>query len=430
MKSILIATAFLLSSIIGFAQCTPNAPTGNPGVFPPPDSIPCVEKGVPYDFTMQTENFDSFTFTVQGFTVNALVNWTRIDSVENFPCGLTWQSDQTQYVAGETGCIKVSGTSNEPVGQYPLKIYLTMDLTIDFIGNQQFSGELNELIAQLEQYTGPQGYDFRYVSRVINNGGNCPARDTTSDLLASGDVCPTLDVTIDGATSICAGASTTLTATTAFAAGTVTYNWSNGATTETITVNSTGTYSVTVDDGANTATASVNVTTGSAPTTAFTATTNDATVSVNNTTTNATSYAWNYGDGTTSTLQNPAAHTYASNGTFTITLIATNSCGSDTASHDVTITGVFINSVSYDLSFDVFPNPSTGNVSLNFSADNSSSYDLNIYDLSGKNVYAEKITATAGNVQKQLDLTALPKGIYTLRLNSEGGFGVKKLQLN
>lgn len=42
-----------------------------------------------------------------------------------------------------------------------------------------------------------------------------------------------------------------------------------------------------------------------------------------------TSWLWDFGDGTTSTLEDPV-HTYAANGTYTVTLIATNSYGSDT----------------------------------------------------------------------------------------------------
>ena len=40
-----------------------------------------------------------------------------------------------------------------------------------------------------------------------------------------------------------------------------------------------------------------------------------------------TSWAWEFGDGQTSNLQNPPAHTYASPGTYTVTLIAANSAG-------------------------------------------------------------------------------------------------------
>lgn len=42
----------------------------------------------------------------------------------------------------------------------------------------------------------------------------------------------------------------------------------------------------------------------------------------------ATSWAWDFGDGASSTQQNPS-HNYASNGTYTVQLIATNAVGSD-----------------------------------------------------------------------------------------------------
>lgn len=43
---------------------------------------------------------------------------------------------------------------------------------------------------------------------------------------------------------------------------------------------------------------------------------------------NPTSWLWDFGDGSTSTLQNPT-HTYASPGSYTVCLTATNACGSD-----------------------------------------------------------------------------------------------------
>ncbi len=51
-------------------------------------------------------------------------------------------------------------------------------------------------------------------------------------------------------------------------------------------------------------------------------------VSFTNQSSNATSWSWNFGDGGSSTAQNPS-HTYTSAGTFTVTLTAYNSCGSD-----------------------------------------------------------------------------------------------------
>lgn len=48
-----------------------------------------------------------------------------------------------------------------------------------------------------------------------------------------------------------------------------------------------------------------------------------------NTSTYGTSYFWMFGDSTTSTQENPS-HTYLVGGTYNVTLIATNFCGSDT----------------------------------------------------------------------------------------------------
>ncbi|MCB9232469.1 MAG: T9SS type A sorting domain-containing protein [Bacteroidia bacterium] len=49
-----------------------------------------------------------------------------------------------------------------------------------------------------------------------------------------------------------------------------------------------------------------------------------------------TSWAWDFGDGATSTQQNPA-HTYATDGTYNVCLIITDSCGADTFCQNVTV---------------------------------------------------------------------------------------------
>ena len=74
------------------------------------------------------------------------------------------------------------------------------------------------------------------------------------------------------------------------------------------------------------------------PIAGFTFTTADtAMASFTDASTNATSWAWNFDDGNSSTVQNPS-HKYTNvNGTYTVCLIATNSCGSDTICKSVTI---------------------------------------------------------------------------------------------
>ena len=66
------------------------------------------------------------------------------------------------------------------------------------------------------------------------------------------------------------------------------------------------------------------------------------TVNVTNLSVNTTANNWNFGDGGTATSVN-AAHTYTANGSYTITLISSNSCNSDTAKLVVNIISASIN---------------------------------------------------------------------------------------
>lgn len=114
------------------------------------------------------------------------------------------------------------------------------------------------------------------------------------------------------------------------------FNWSNGGTQEDLQNIPPGTYTVTVTDAAGcstTASATVNVI---GLTAGFTPVVLGAVVSFTNTSSNATSYTWSFGDGNSSTLTNPT-HTYATDGVYTVTLTAMNSCGSSTFSQMVTI---------------------------------------------------------------------------------------------
>lgn len=63
------------------------------------------------------------------------------------------------------------------------------------------------------------------------------------------------------------------------------------------------------------------------------------TVNFNNTSTNGSTFQWNFGDGNTSTQTSPS-HTYTSNGTYNVTLIADGgaSCGKDTTVKNAYIT--------------------------------------------------------------------------------------------
>ena len=108
-----------------------------------------------------------------------------------------------------------------------------------------------------------------------------------------------------------------------------------------VTYNTAGTYDVTLivsnTSGSDTITSVAYIDVDDVPSVGFTSSIVDLTVSLNNNTTNAISYFWDFGDGVgTSNLANPT-YTYSQDGTYTITLSASNNCGTVTVMQTVTV---------------------------------------------------------------------------------------------
>lgn len=101
-----------------------------------------------------------------------------------------------------------------------------------------------------------------------------------------------------------------------------------------------GTYTVTLTAsnaaGSSSVSEAITVTDGTPPTAAFAFTVNNKQVNFVDQSVGATSWSWDFGDGSQSTERNPI-HTYASTGTYTVVLTATNAAGSAQASQVVTI---------------------------------------------------------------------------------------------
>ncbi len=124
----------------------------------------------------------------------------------------------------------------------------------------------------------------------------------------------------------------------------MTYQWSTGATSQTINVNTTGVYSVTVTDpGGCSADFTNNVTLQPLPVASFT-TSNaclGSVTTINNTSTitsgNIIGWSWDLGNGNLSSVQTPSI-SYAAAGTYPVTLIAVSGFGcSDTLTGSVQI---------------------------------------------------------------------------------------------
>jgi PKD repeat protein len=120
-------------------------------------------------------------------------------------------------------------------------------------------------------------------------------------------------------------------------------------------------------------------------------------------------YYWDFGDGNTSSVQNPS-HTYATNGTYTVTLIASNCIFSDTITNTIQI-GTNSMEENTNANFEFYPNPATHQITINVEKQLLGSVYI-IYDNTGKAILTGKILSE----QSVIDLVDLSKGIYLLSI--------------
>ena len=174
-----------------------------------------------------------------------------------------------------------------------------------------------------------------YVTGIDNN--NCSATDS---LIITVDSLPIASIT--GVASVCAGDSTTLTA---YGGGT--YLWSTGATTATITIapSSTTTYNVVVKNNNDCIdSAALNVVVHPLPIPQFSAANvceGSSAAFSNLSTINPPdmlqSYSWDFGDGSSLNGVQDPSHVFASDGSYSVQLIAVSNFG---CSDSITISSV------------------------------------------------------------------------------------------
>jgi PKD repeat protein len=191
--------------------------------------------------------------------------------------------------------------------------------------------------------------------------------------------------------------------------------------------NYTITNSIAATGGCAAATASNTITINALPLAAFTSTINSYTANLTNSSLYANSYNWNFGDMNSSTSTN-LSHTYKSAGTYTITLTASNTCGTNNNSAQVTIedagTGIYEN--SYADTFLIYPNPSTGVITIEFSHEITSG-NMSFFNYLGEMVLS--IPNINNSKKLSIDLTNLPNGIYCLFCKINGTFFAKNVVL-
>jgi hypothetical protein len=80
---------------------------------------------------------------------------------------------------------------------------------------------------------------------------------------------------------------------------------------------------------------------------------------------------------------------------------------------------VSVNDFEQKIAMSIYPNPTSGNVTLLLDYPSNDNLEINIFDLSGKTVYQNNIGLSIGVNQKLLDINYLTSGIYLLSIKNE-----------
>ena len=234
-----------------------------------------------------------------------------------------------------------------------------------------------------------------------------------------------ISVTPSGTAFYCQGSSVTLSAEGGFS----NYQWSHGPTTASVNINQAGTYTVsaTSPGGCSITSSPVVVTQGSIPVASFTSTqgSNNYVLSFSSSAEGVTAYTWIFPGNVTSNLVNPS-HNFASDGTFPVTLIVSNPCGTDTLTQNVVVIKTSINELSSTISeLSLFPNPADELITLKGKSTKYQSYQLSVVNILGQTVWNENIYIGA-EWQKTIAIDQLATGTYSIILSNSEGIATQK----
>jgi len=149
----------------------------------------------------------------------------------------------------------------------------------------------------------------------------------------------------------------------------------------------------------------------------------------NNESTNATAYMWEFGDGTSSIEENPT-HSYEEAGVYTVTLRASNDCGTVMWTEEIIIVESSVQQIPGLTDLKILPNPNRGNFVLQLDMDATNTLELEILNILGQSLINKDLTLKNGLNNINIDLDDLTDGTYLLSLNVEGKRLVKKFIVN
>jgi hypothetical protein len=128
------------------------------------------------------------------------------------------------------------------------------------------------------------------------------------------------------------------------------------------------------------------------------------------------SYQWYLG-GTPIAGATGSYYHYTVNGNYYVQVF--NAFGCSSSSAIFTVSDVGISEFSDGSLMSIYPNPTSGNLTIDLDMKGASEMKLSIVNISGQVIWSEEIAATAGSNKKQIDLSNFASGMYYLSVRSE-----------
>jgi hypothetical protein len=128
-------------------------------------------------------------------------------------------------------------------------------------------------------------------------------------------------------------------------------------------------------------------------------------------------YSWDLGDGTTASGRT-VTHSYAVEGEYTVTLVVSNACGSDTLRRTINL-AVGIEDEDFASTVEIAPNPMRDFAEIRFSNASQQAISLQLFDLQGRAIRSYPATQGERFVVEKGDLQA---GVYLFQLSGAGTY--------
>jgi hypothetical protein len=139
----------------------------------------------------------------------------------------------------------------------------------------------------------------------------------------------------------------------------------------------------------------------------------------------AHSYIWQK-DGRVISGQESQRFTPVEDGTYTV--IAVNDAGCNSAESEEFEITVGINENHNDISYlNIYPNPNDGFITVDIELKGSFESNISVIDLNGDLVYEEQNLILSNTVNKHVNISHLPTGIYFMRIDIGQNSYIKKI---